>query len=98
VLDINNLWDSRNEQEWFVALNRCWLTLADRKDHELIEFIHTVDLEYVRGLGVQSWYNFLVKYFHWQFAGNRLQQKLRDLDKNSFEQLFSVKCSLLSIE
>ena len=98
MLDINDLWDSRNERDWFIALDRCRLTLADRKDHELIEFFHTVDLEYVRGLGVQEWYDFLVKYFHWQFAGNRLQQKLRDLDKNSFEQLFSVKSSLVAID
>ena len=98
MLDINDLWDSRNERDWFIALDRCRLTLADRKDHELIEFFHTVDLEYVRGLGVQEWYDFLVKYCHWQFAGNRLQQKLRDLDKNSFEQLFSVKSSLVAID
>ncbi|HVN21329.1 MAG TPA: hypothetical protein VMU05_21260 [Dongiaceae bacterium] len=98
LLDINDLWNSRDEREWLIALDRSWLTLADRRDHELVQFIHSVDLEYVRGLGVQEWYDFLIKYFHWQFAGNRLQQKLRDLDKNSFEQLFSVKCSLVEID
>lgn len=98
VLDINDLWESPDEREWLVALNCCWLTLADRKDHKFAESIHTVDLEYVRGLGVQEWYDFLIKYFHWQFAGNHLQQRLRDLDRNSFEHLFSVKCSLVAID
>ena len=98
LLDINDLWHSRDEREWLNALDRCWLTLASRKDHELVQLIRTVDLEYVRGLGVQEWYAFLIKYFHWRFAGNYLQPKLRDLDRNSFEQLFSVKCSLVAID
>src|SRR5215469_6938201 len=97
LLDINDLWDSPDEREWLLALDHCRLTMTGRGDHELAEFIHTVDLEYVQGLGVQEWYDFLAKFFRWQFAGNHLQQKLRDLDKNSFEQLFSVKYSLLAL-
>ena len=96
--DINDLWDSRDERKWLVALARSWLTLAARKEHELVQFIHTVALEYVRGFAVQGWYDFLARYFHWQFAGNHLQQKLRDLDRNSFEQLFAVKCSLVAVD
>jgi len=97
LLDINDLWDSRDEREWLVALDRSWLTLAVRKDPELVRFLHTVDLEYVRGLGVRGWYDFLTKYFHWQFAGTHLHHKLRDLDSNSLEQLFSVKRSLVAV-
>ena len=77
LLHINDLWDSRDERKWLVALARSWLTLAAGKDHELVQFIHTVDLEYVRWLGIQEWYGFLTKYFHWQFAGTHLQQKLK---------------------
>src|SRR5215831_5510159 len=97
LLDINDLWNSQDEREWLIALDRGWLTLVGRKDRNLVQFIHSVDLEYVRGLGTREWYAFLIKYFHWQFTGNHLQQRLRDLDKNSFEQLFSVKCSLVTI-
>ena len=72
MLHINDLWDSRDERKWLVAL-----ALAVRKDPGLVQFIRTVDLDYVRGLGVQEWYDFLTSYFHWQFAGNHLQQKLK---------------------
>src|SRR5215469_360347 len=96
--DINDLWGSGDEREWELALKRFWLTLAARKGNELVQFIRTLDFEYVRGLGVQEWYAFLLKYFHWQFAGNHLKEKLRDLDRNSFEQLFSVKFSLVAID
>lgn len=96
--DINDLWDSQDEQEWLAALDRGWLNQAGRKNRELAQSIHTVDMEYVLRLGIQEWYDFLNKYFHWQFARNHLQQKLSDLDGNSFEHLFSVKCSLGEIE
>ena len=46
---------------------------------------------------MQQWYDFLNKYFHWKFKGNHLQEKITDLDKNSFEHLFSVKCSLEAV-
>jgi hypothetical protein len=30
LLDINDLWDSPDQREWLVALDRCRLTSADR--------------------------------------------------------------------
>ena len=60
--------------------------------------INTGDLEYIQKLGMQQWYDFLNKYFHWKFKGNHLQEKITDLDKNSFQHLFSVKCSLEALD
>ena len=69
VLDINDLWDSRDEREWLAALDRSWPILVGGDNPELAKSMHTVDLESVRRLGVQGWYEFLTRYFHLQFAG-----------------------------
>jgi|SRR5215472_15288463 len=98
LLDINDLWDSRDEREWEIALNRYWPNPSWPQRLRTSTVHSTVDLEYVRGLGVQEWYAFLIKYFHWQFAGNHLQEELRDLDRHGFEQLFSEKCSFIAID
>jgi len=97
VLEINDLWDSCDEREWLAALGGSWPTLGGRNDPELAKSVQTVDLESVRSLGIQGWYEFLSRYFQLQFAGKHLQQKLRELDSSSFEHLFSVKCSLVAM-
>lgn len=97
-LDINDLWDLRDENEWLDALDRYWLNVDGHKSHPIEELINTGDLGYIQKLGMRQWYDFLNKYFHWKFKGNHLQEKLTDLDKNSFEHLFSVKCSLEAVD
>lgn len=97
ALDINDLWDLGDENEWRDALDRYWLNLDGHKSHPIEDFIDTGDLEYIQKLGMQQWYDFLNKYFHWKFKGNHLQEKLTELDKSSFEHLFSVKCSLEAV-
>ena len=97
ALDINDLWDLRDENEWLDALDRDWLNLDGHRSHPIEYFINTGNLEYLQKLGMQQWYDFLNRYFHWKFKGNHLQEKLTDLDKNSFEHLFSVKCTLEAV-
>ena len=89
--------DLRDENEWLYALDHYWLNLEGHKSHPIEDFINTGDLEYIQKLGMQQWYDFLNKYFYWKFKGNHLQEKVTDLDKNSFEHLFSVKCSLEAV-
>jgi hypothetical protein len=60
--------------------------------------MHKVDVEYVQRLDIHEWYDFLNKYFHWKYASNHLHERLMDLDKSSFEHLFSVKRSLVAID
>ena len=40
----------------------------------------------------------LNKYFRWKSMGNHLHERLMDLDKNSFEHLFSMKRSLVALD
>jgi hypothetical protein len=96
VLDINDLWDSCDEREWLASLGGSWQIRVGRNDPELAKSVQTVDLEFVRRLGIQEWYEFLSRYFQLQFAGKHLQQKLKQLDSSSFEHLFSVKCNLVA--
>jgi hypothetical protein len=57
-----------------------------------------VELEYIKRLDTQQWYDFLNKYFRWKFMGNHLHQRLMDPDKNSFEHLFCMKRGLVAID
>jgi hypothetical protein len=98
AVDIDNLWALRDENEWLDALNRYWANPAVCKNRDIEQFMHKVDLEYVRRLGPRQWYDFLNKYFRWKFTGNPLHERLTDLDKNSFEHLFSAKRSLAAID
>ena len=97
-MDINNLWELRDENKWLDALDRYWVdpTVCGNRDTE--QFMHKVELEYIQRLDMQEWYDFLNKYFHWKFTGDQLHERLMDLDKNSFEHLFSVKRGLLAID
>ena len=97
-LDINDLWGSRDENEWLDALDRYWVTPTVCKNRDIEQFMHKVELEYIKRLDIREWYDFLDKYFRWKFAGNYLDDRLRDLDKNSLEHLFSVKRSLMAID
>lgn len=98
AVDIDKLWALHDENEWLDALNRYWVNPAVRKNRDIEQFMHKVDLEYVQRLDIQEWYDFLNKYFHWKYTGNHLCERLTDLDKNSFEHLFSVKRSLVAID
>ncbi len=98
-MDINDLWDLRDENKWLDALDLYWVNLTVYKSHpDTEQFMNKVELEYIQRLGMQQWYDFLNKYFRWKFTGNHLHERLMDLDKNSFEHLFSVKCSLVAVD
>jgi hypothetical protein len=97
AVNIDNLWALHDENEWLDALNRYWVNPAVCKNRDIEQFMYKVDLEYVQRLDLQEWYDFLNKYFHWKYTSNHLHERLMDLDKNSFEHLFSVKRSLFAI-
>lgn len=97
AVDINSLWEVRDENGWLDALNRrVNPTVSKNRDTE--QFMDKVELENIQRLDTQQWYDFLNKYFRWKFIGNHLHERLMDLDKNSFEHLFFVKRSLVTID
>jgi hypothetical protein len=96
-VDINDLWELRDENKWLDALDLYWVDPTVCRNRDTEQFMHHVELEYIQRLDPQEWYDFLNKYFRWKFTGNHLHERLMDLDKNSFEHLFSVKGSLEAI-
>jgi hypothetical protein len=98
TVDINNLWELRDQNEWLDALDRYWVDPAVCRNRDTEQFMHKVKLEYIQKLDMQEWYDFLNKYFRWKFTGSQLHTRLMDLDKNSFEHLFSVKRGLLALD
>ncbi len=95
--DIKSLWESHNEKAWCDALGRYWEnpTVVNNREIELL--MGKVDIEFVTNLGPREWYDFLDKYFRWKFKGNYLDDRLKDLAKNSLEELVSVKRSLIAV-
>jgi hypothetical protein len=98
AVDINNLWELRDENQWLHAHDLYWVDPTVCRNRYTEQFMQTVKLEYIQRLDMQEWYDFLNKYFHWKFTGNQLHTRLMNLDKSSFEHLFSVKRSLLAID
>jgi len=96
--DINDLWESRDEKEWRDALDRYWENPTVLKNLKIEQFMHKVDLEYVKRLDPREWYDFLDKYFRWKFTGNHLDDRLGDLAKNTLDHLASVKRSLVAMD
>jgi hypothetical protein len=97
-VDINNLGELRDENKWLGALDLYWIDPTVCRNRDTEQFIHRVEPGYIQRLDPQEWYDFLNKYFRWKFTGNHLHERLMDLDKNSFEHLFSAKRSLVAIE
>src|ERR1022692_207390 len=98
AVDINSLWELRDENKWLDALDRYWVNPTVCKNHDAEQFMDKVELEFIQSLDMQEWYDFLNEYFHWKFMGNHLHERLMDLDKNSLDHLFSVKRSLVAID
>ena len=96
-MNIDNLWALHDENEWLDALKHYWANPAVRKNRDIELFMHKVDLEYIQRLDINGWYEFLNKYFQWKYASDHLHERLMHLDRNSFEHLFAVKCSLGAI-
>ena len=88
AVDINSLWDLRDENRWLDALNRYWVNPTVSKNRDTEQFMDKVELEYIQSLHTQEWYDFLNQYFRWEFMGSHLHERLMDCDKNSFEHLY----------
>jgi hypothetical protein len=77
-LDINSLWELRDENTWLDALNRYWVNPTVSKNRHTEQFMDKLELQYIQRLDTQEWYDFLNKYFRWKFMGNHLHERLMD--------------------
>ena len=77
-MDINSLWEVRDENGWLDALHRNWVNPTVSKNRDTEQFMDKVELENIQRLDTQQWYDFLNKYFRWNFIGNHHHERLRD--------------------
>lgn len=102
VVTINELWHSRDENAWLQALER-YMGYVKSTDIELVRELEPLDVDRVRQLDPQGWYDFLYhKYFRWKYtAPNRLATTRGSLAKyvetGTLDELFSIKEQLLSL-
>ncbi len=100
-MTINELWHSSNTHAWNQALER-YMRFVKPADAELIRELEPLNLERIRELDAQGWYDFMFdKYFRWKYtAANRLATTRRSLSKYTengrLDELLSIKERLLS--
>jgi hypothetical protein len=95
-LKIKDLWEYHDQEAWRDALDRYWVNPTVIRNLEIEQLMDRADIGTIRNLGSREWYDFLEKYFRWKFTGNYLDDRLRDLAKNSLDHLASVKRSLVA--
>src|SRR5438445_10495754 len=103
VMQIATLWKSDDPQAWQDALHRYW-DFVQPKNLELERSLDTLDLERLRHMNAQSWYDFLKdEYFRWKYtAPNRYATTTRQLrryvDDNTLGELDQVRKRLLTLD
>lgn len=84
MMNINQLWHSRNETDWIGALTYYDKYIIKDEVRQLDNELDPLDLDAIRNLDAQGWYSFLRdKYFRWKYtAPNRLATTTASLDKS----------------
>jgi hypothetical protein len=100
---ISNLWNSKFESDWRVALEKYW-EFVRPENVGLEKELNDLKLERIIDLDPVSWYDFLHdRYFHWKYtAPNRYAsttlalRRYKDLDQ--LDKLFDIKMRLLNFD
>lgn len=102
-MNIADLWRSSESEAWGRALQRYWQFVQPR-NVELERALDALDVNRLRGLTPQGWYNFLQdEYFRWKFtAPNRYAtttiQLRKYLDGGELNELESLRQQLLNLD
>ncbi len=103
VLNIADLWRSSEPAAWERALQRYW-DIVPSRNRELERALDALDLNRLRSLSPQGWYNFLHdEYFRWKYtAHNRYAtttiQLRKHLDDDGLKELESLRQQLLNLD
>ena len=101
-MGINHLWHSGDPQEWSRALERYW-EFVRPANIDLERAMESLDLERIRQLDSQGWYDFLLnEYFRWKYTTpNRYSTTTKLLrqyaEKGSLDELHAIMKSLLQL-
>lgn len=102
MITIDELWNSSDSGAWANALRRYW-EFVKLSNIELERDMDALDLDYLRQLDAQGWYDFLRdRYFRWKYtAHNRYATTTRNLrrylEDRALGELHSIKLQLLSL-
>ncbi|HIK81794.1 MAG TPA: hypothetical protein EYF93_02680, partial [Planctomycetes bacterium] len=70
-INIQALWGSNNRGDWVNALEHYWSPVNPSRV-ELERGMDTLDLERVRAMNAEEWFEFLLKdYFRWKYTDAR---------------------------
>src|SRR5262245_56828304 len=103
MMPIADLWTSDNPAAWEEALERYW-SFVQPRNLELERSLNALDLERLRRMDAQSWYDFLKdEYFRWKYtAPNRYatttRQLQRYLDDDALDELDDIRRRLLTVD
>src|SRR5688572_12459882 len=104
MLTVGELWRSSDPAAWETALERYW-HFVQPGNLALERALDRLDLERVRSLDAQGWYDFLrLEYFRWKYtAPNRYATTTKSLaeyvaDPDGLERLHDIKRRLLAID
>jgi hypothetical protein len=103
MMSIIDLWHSSDPLIWEQALQRYWLYVQPR-NIDLEKSLNTLDLERIRRLNAQGWYDFLHnEYFRWKYtAPNRYatttSQLRKYIDGSKLDELDAVREQLLNLD
>lgn len=103
TMNIADLWRSSESEAWERALERYWQFVQPR-NVELERALDALDVNRLRSLTPQGWYNFLHdEYFRWKYtAPNRYAtttiQLRKHLDGGEINELESLRQQLLSLD
>lgn len=103
TMNIADLWRSSESEAWERALERYWQFVQPR-NVELERALDALDVNRLRSLSPQGWYNFLHdEYFRWKYtAPNRYAtttiQLRKYIDGGEINELESLRQQLLSLD
>lgn len=96
-MTLNEVWHSRNEAPWRVALDEYWRRVDATSIRELEHEIDRLDANAIQQLDPAGWYDFLLsKYFLWKYRpGRRYGSTTKHLKNyaasNSLDELHRIK-------
>jgi hypothetical protein len=102
TMNISDLWHSSEPAAWDQALQRYW-SFVQPRNIELERAMSALDLQRLKGLSPQGWYDFLHnEYFRWKYtAPNRYAtttiQLRKYIDTHSLDELDSTRQQLLKL-
>lgn len=103
MMQIADLWSSTDPKAWDDALKRYW-EFVKEENLDLEQSLDKLDLERLRRLDAQGWYDFLKdEYFRWKYtAPNRYASTTRLLrrymDDNTLDDLDQIRKRLLTLD